>query len=104
MQKIVFSLIAISLGICADTTTPITATDVEAVYTNKHVEITEKQETFKHDIGLGFANTSGNTDTTNLNAKYTFQNSTILSERAVNYLFGATGFLNKEGDTTLAEE
>lgn len=105
MKRLILSLSLIAIGIQADTDLAVTTSDVEAEYTNKRVEVSQKTKELKHDIGVGFANTSGNTETTNLNAKYTFQNVVnVGSHKGIKYLFGLSGFLNKEGSTTLTEE
>jgi len=47
---------------------PITATDIEATYST--TSTIEKSTELKQNINLGFANTTGNTEILNINAKY----------------------------------
>ena len=61
----ILTTILLSSVVMAD---PITATDVEATYSAKST--VEKSTELKQNINLGFANTTGNTEILNINAKY----------------------------------
>ena len=100
MKKILLSTLLGTTLLLAD----IETTDVEGKYTSKSAPIIATPAPIQ-SIDLGFANTSGNTKTLNLNAKYTFQH--MISSEAYEpfkYNFQATGFLNKDNGAKTAEE
>jgi len=82
----------------------VTATDVAGKYTSKAAPVAATPTTVQ-SIDLGFANTTGNTKTLNLNAKYSL---THMVENTAyepfKYNFQATGFLTKDNGTKTAEE
>ncbi len=100
MNKILLSTILSTTVLLADVVT----TDVAGKYTSKTSPVSATTAPVQ-SIDLGFANTSGNTKTLNLNAKYTFSHM-IESENyePFKYNFQATGFLNKDDGTKTAEE
>jgi len=67
-KQISLSLLATILLSTLASSEPITATDVEAIYSAK--SSVEKSTELKQNINLGFANTTGNTEILNINAKY----------------------------------
>ncbi len=100
MKKLVFSSLLVTSALLADVTT----SDVAGKYTNKSTPITATAAPVQ-SIDLGFANTTGNTKTLNLNAKYTFQHMINSQDyEPFKYNFQATGFLNKDNGTKTAEE
>ena len=81
----------------------VVLSDVEAQYSAKSsVEATDE---LKQTINLGFSNTSGNTDTSNLNGKYTMAFTTVgYAEEKLKVGFDATAFVNKNDDVKSNEE
>jgi len=81
----------------------VVLSDVEAQYSAKSsVEATDE---LKQTINLGFSNTSGNTDTSNLNGKYTMAFTTVgYAEEKLKVGFDAAAFVNKNDDVTSNEE
>lgn len=110
MKKIItHSLIAVVLlatGSVADEATAINEailSDVEAQYSAKST--VEAADALKQSLNLGFSNTSGNTDTTNVNAKYTMSFTTVgYAEEKLKVGFDASAFLNQNDGNTSNEE
>jgi len=108
-QIITYSLVTVVLLTApsiADEVVPaidIALSDVEAQYSAK--SSVEASDELKQSLNLGFANTSGNTKTTNLNAKYTMSFTTIgYEEEMLKVGFDATAFLDKNDGVTNNEE
>jgi len=101
MKKILLSTLVLTSGLLA---ADVTATDVEGKYTNKSTPIVATTAPVQ-SIDVGFANTSGNTKTLNLNAKYSFHHMINHGNyKPFKYNFIATGFLNKDQNVKTAEE
>ena len=81
----------------------VALSDVEAQYSSKSsVKATNK---LAQSINLGFSNTSGNTETTNLNGKYTMAFTTVgYAEKQLKVAFDASAFLNESNSVTTNEE
>jgi len=108
-QIITHSLIVVALLSTASLADEATATnevgvsDVEAQYSAK--SSVEASDELKQSLNLGFSNTSGNTDTTNLNAKYTMSFTTVgYAEEKLKVGFDTSAFFNKSDDVTSNEE
>jgi len=81
----------------------IKVTDVEKKYTD-HKTI-EASEELKQSINLGFANTSGNTETMNVNGKYSLSMKTAgLNSKELKTLFNLTAFYSENNSTKTTEE
>lgn len=110
MKKIItYSMLAISLlssNIVADEVKEVANTkvaDVEAEYSA--ASTVEASDELKQSINLGFSNTSGNTDTFNLNGKYTSSFTTLgYEEQKLKVSFNAAAFVNKNDGKTSNEE
>jgi putative salt-induced outer membrane protein YdiY len=100
MNKIILmGTLLIATVVSAD----IKVSDVEATY-GAGVKI-EAVKGLQQGINLGFANTTGNTETLNLNGKYTLGYSTEgYASKALNIAFNASAFLTKSNDVTDNEE
>ncbi|RUM68982.1 MAG: hypothetical protein DSZ05_00130, partial [Sulfurospirillum sp.] len=100
MKTILLATLLSTTALIAD----IATTDVAGKYTSKTTSITAASVPVQ-SIDLGFANTSGNTKTLNLNAKYSFEHM-LDSESYEPFKYGlqATAFLNKDDGTKTAEE
>jgi len=81
----------------------IEVTDVEAKYSaNSSVEATK---TLKQSLNFGFANTSGNTDTSNLNGKYNLSMTTLgYANKALKVAFDAGAFYTENNSVKDNEE
>jgi len=81
----------------------VVLSDVEAKYSAKSsVEATDE---LKQTINIGFSNTTGNTDTSNLNGKYTMAFTTVgYAEEKLKVAFDAAAFVNKNDDVKSNEE
>jgi len=80
-----------------------TVADVEAQYSAKST--VDAGDELKQSINLGFSNTTGNTDTLNLNGKYTMSFTTVgLGNEKLKVGFDASGFVNKVDGNTSNEE
>jgi len=107
-NKITLSLLSsllLSTSMFAEeTVTPtIASSDVEAIYAGKSTVNASKELT--QSINIGFANTSGNTKTLNLNGKYLMSFTTVgLQDNALKVSFDASAFLTKNDDVTNNEE
>ena len=94
-----------SSGLIADeaASKEVALSDVEAQYSAK--SSVEASDELKQTINLGFSNTTGNTDTLNLNAKYTMAFTTIgYDEKKLKIGFDASAFLNENDDIKSNEE
>ena len=100
MKKVLFSLLVLTSSLLAY----IRTTDVERKYAIKCRSVAAT-DTSVQNINIGFANTSGNTKTLNLNIKYTLEH--MLKSDAYEpfkYNFQATGFLTKDDGDKTSEE
>jgi len=103
MKKILLGATALCGVALADAPAMPTVTDVEGRYAN-NVNI-EASDRLKQSIDVGFANTTGNTKTTNLNAKYGASYTTLgWGNQALKWAFDASMFLTRDNDTTTNEE
>ncbi len=99
MKKIIISIFVASYLVAG-----VSATDVEAKYTNKSIKIEATSKPVQN-INLGFANTTGNTKTTNLNAKYSLTHLVSgLNNEELKYIFNLSGYLTKSNGTRINEE
>jgi putative salt-induced outer membrane protein YdiY len=101
MKKIVL-LLTLILG-SSFASTPEILSDVEAKYSNqKEIEATDK---LKQSFNFGLSNTTGNTETLNLNAKYDLS---FIAEgyqdEPLKIAFDASAFLTENNDTRSNEE
>ena len=100
MKKIIMSTLFLTSALLSD----VSITDVEEKYTKNSTPITATAVP-EQSIDLGFAHTSGNTKTLNLNAKYTFKHTMNNGNyEPFKYNFQLTGFLNQDNGTKTAEE
>ena len=96
-------LTTVSIADTAVSTEEVGVSDVEAQYSAKST--IDASDELKQSLNFGFSNTSGNTDTTNLNAKYTMSFTTVgYEEEKLKVGFDAGAFLNKSDDVTSNEE
>lgn len=103
-HSIITACLLSTLSIADEIAAPVEAkvADVEAQYSGKSVEASDK---LKQSINVGFSNTSGNTDTTNLNATYKMSFTTEgYNKEKLKVAFDATAFLNESNNTTNNEE
>lgn len=77
--------------------------DVEAQYASKsNIEVSKE---LKQSINLGFSNTTGNTDTLNLNGKYAMSLTTTgYANQALKVAFDASAFVTENNDVKDNEE
>lgn len=89
---------------CEDiASTTIETSDVEALYAGKSTIDATKSLT--QNIQFGFANTSGNTETLNLNAKYLMSFTSIgLMDNVLKVSFDSSAFLSKNNQVKNNEE
>jgi len=103
----VLSSLLFSTAVMADGTAvadeKIAVADVEAQYTAKsNVEATKE---LKQSINFGFANTTGNTKTLNVNGKYTLAFTTVgYNDQALKVAFDTSAFLTKNDGVKDNEE
>ena len=103
MKKILLGATALCGVALADIHAMPTVTDVEGRYAN-NVNV-EASDTLKQSIGIGFANTTGNTKATNLNARYGASYTTLgWRNQALKWAFDASIFLTRDDDSTTNEE
>jgi len=101
-------IIALSIATIATLTTVTMAdnvnlSDVEAQYSAKS-SVTASKE-LKQTINLGFSNTTGNTETLNVNGKYTMAYTTVgYGNESLKVAFDASAFLNETNSVTSNEE
>jgi len=102
-KTITHSLVTVAMLTTLAVADEAVLSDVEAQYSAKSsVEATDE---LKQTINLGFSNTSGNTETSNLNGKYTMAFTTVgYAEEKLKVGFDATAFVNKNDDVTSNEE
>ncbi len=100
MKKLVIIVATITSCMLAD---DIKLSDVEAKYASKStIEVTKD---LKQSINLGFANTTGNTETLNLNGKYTLGFSTLgYNGQELKTAFETSAYLTKNNGITDNEE
>ncbi|PHS34425.1 MAG: hypothetical protein COA92_00580 [Sulfurovum sp.] len=100
MNKVIIILAMMTLFILAD---DIKLSDVEAKYTS--TSTIESTKDLRQSINLGFANTTGNTETLNLNGKYTLGFSTSgYNNQELKTAFEISAYLTKNNDVTDNEE
>jgi putative salt-induced outer membrane protein YdiY len=99
MKKIVLSSLALASLAMAD----VELSDVEAKYSN--VAKVEAAKDFKKHIDLGFANTTGNTDTLNFNLAYNFTYTTVgINDKDLNVAFDTSMYISENDDVRDNEE
>jgi putative salt-induced outer membrane protein YdiY len=90
MKKIVLSSLALASLAMAD----VALSDVEAKYSN--TAKVEAAKDFKQHIDLGFANTTGNTDTLNFNLAYNFTYTTVgINDQDLNIAFDTSMYISE---------
>jgi len=100
MYKIIITTTLLASTVLSD---DIAVSDVEGTY-GAGVK-TEALKGLQQGINLGFANTTGNTETLNLNGKYTLGYSTEgYASKILNIAFNASAYLTKSNDVTDNEE
>ena len=104
MNKIIaLSLVAIATVTTATMADTVNLSDVEAQYAAKSSVVASKE--LKQTINLGFSNTTGNTETLNVNGKYTMAYTTVgYGNEALKVAFDASAFLNETNSVTSNEE
>lgn len=104
MNKIITqSLVAACMLSSTMTADEVVVSDVEAQYSSKS-SVTATDE-LKQTINLGFSNTTGNTDTLNINGKYTMAFTTTgYSNQKLKVAFDASAFVNENDDVRSNEE
>ena len=97
------SLVAVSLLSTVVIADEVALSDVEAQYSAKSA--VEASDVLKQSINLGFSNTTGNTDTLNINGKYTSSFTTVgYDDQKLKVGFDMAAFVNKSNDITSNEE
>jgi len=104
MNKIVtHSIVATLMLSSAAMADGIELSDVEAQYAAKSA--VEATDILRQSINLGFSNTTGNTDTLNLNGKYDMSFTTVgYDDQKLKVGFNASAFVNKTNGETSNEE
>jgi len=97
----VLSIVLLSISfMSADT---VKLTDVEAKY--KATEKVDASKEFKQHIGLGFANTTGNTETLNFSFEYDFKYTTIgLNDQDLKIAFDSSAYISENDSVRDNEE
>ena len=96
----ILSALLLSTGAIAD---EVKVSDVEAEYSAKSK--VEASDELKQSINLGFANTTGNTETLSLNGKYDMSFTTVgYANQALKIAFDASAFVTKNNDVKDNEE
>jgi putative salt-induced outer membrane protein len=99
MKKILLSSIALASLAMAD----VKLNDVEAKYSNTGK--VEASKEFKQHIDLGFANTTGNTDTLNFNVAYNFTYTTVgINNQDLSIAFDTSAYISENDDVRDNEE
>jgi len=81
----------------------MSVSDVEAQYSSKST--VDAGNELKQSINAGFSNTSGNTDTLNLNGKYTMSKTTVgFDSQALKIAFDVSAFLTENNNIKDNEE
>jgi putative salt-induced outer membrane protein len=103
MNKITLSIVSALILCPAVIADEVAVADVEAQYTAKSsVEVTND---LKQSINFGFANTTGNTETLNVNGKYTMGFTTVgYAQQALKVAFDTSAFVTKNNDVKDNEE
>lgn len=100
MHKIIITTALLASSVFA---AEIEVSDVEGTY-GAGVKV-EAVKGLQQGINLGFANTTGNTETLNLNGKYTLGYTTEgYANKDLNIAFNASAFVTKNNDVTDNEE
>ena len=100
MNKILIASVLLASAVYAD---DIKVSDVEATYAAKSVKV--DSEKLKQSINFGFANTTGNTETLNLNGKYTLGFTTAgYDNKALSVAFDASAFVTENSGVRDNEE
>ena len=103
MTKIKLSCIAAFIMTSALVANEVKVADVEAQYSAK--SSVEASDELKQSINLGFSNTTGNTDTLNLNGKYEMSYTTVgYNNQALKVGLNASAFVTKNNDVKDNEE
>lgn len=91
------------LGMTIAVAEPIAITDVEAQYSaNTKVEASKE---LKQSINFGLANTTGNTETLNINGKYNMSFSTVgYRDEALNVMFDTSAYVTENNGVRDNEE
>ena len=102
-NKIKCSLVAGLVLVTAVSADDIKVSDVEAVYSAK--ANVKASDALKQSINLGFANTTGNTKTLNLNGKYEMSLTTVgYANEALKVAFDTSAFVTKNNGVKDNEE
>ena len=97
------SMIAICMLSTVNMADEVKVADVEAQYSAK--SSVEASDELKQSINLGFSNTTGNTDTLNLNGKYTMAFTTVgYGNEALKVGFDASAFVTENNSVKDNEE
>jgi len=103
MNKITLSIVSAMMLTSAVAADEVKVADVEAQYSAK--SSVKASDELKQSINLGFSNTTGNTDTLNLNGKYTMSFTTVgYDNEALKVGFDASAFVSKNNDVKDNEE
>jgi putative salt-induced outer membrane protein YdiY len=98
-QSIISAIVVTSVGLADE----VALSDVEAQYSAK--SSVKAGDELKQSINLGFSNTTGNTDTLNLNGKYDMSFTTLgYNNHKLKVGFDASAFLSKNDSITSNEE
>jgi putative salt-induced outer membrane protein YdiY len=100
MKKLLPFIVLSSVSIYADA---VKLTDVEAKY-NATAKV-EASKALKQHIGLGFANTTGNTDTLNFSFEYDFTYTTVgINDQELKVAFDSSAYISENDDVRDNEE
>ncbi len=103
MNKIITHSTIVALMLSAAVADEVKVADVEAQYTAKST--VEASDELKQSINLGFSNTTGNTDTLNLNGKYIMAFTTVgYGNEALRVGFDASAFVTENNSVKDNEE
>jgi putative salt-induced outer membrane protein YdiY len=102
-KKITLSVMTVMMLTTMGMADEVKVADVEAQYSAKST--VEASDELKQSINLGFSSTTGNTDTLNLNGKYTAAYTTVgYADQALKVGFDASAFVTKNNDVKDNEE
>ncbi len=104
MNKVLIATVLLGSAMYAEPiANPITVSDVESTYAAKSLKVESSE--LKQSINLGFANTTGNTETLNLNTKYILGFTTTgYDDKALNVAFDASAFITENNGVRDNEE
>ncbi len=103
MNKVIMIVIIMGASIFADDIDDIKVSDVEPEYAVKSTKVEKKS--LIQSINFGFANTTGNTDTLNVNGKYTLALSTLgYADKELKIGFDASAFVTENNGVRDNEE